>query len=161
MSGWTVDTLRAYFERNLQNQQVALQAALEAVKEATLKSETLTDIRFANVNELRGALSDQAATNITRAEAAAQFIAIDARLTAIRNELGLLLPREVYDTVLLDFQSWRSNVDVNATGFLTIDPWERYIQRQHDEVAFYLRQRTGLLVAVFLSVAGTFLRLLK
>jgi len=46
----------------------ALNAALNAQKEAVLKSEAANEKRFEGVNEFRGQLKDQAATFITRSE---------------------------------------------------------------------------------------------
>lgn len=171
-SGWSVDTLKAYFERILVEQQVALSAALAAqqtltaaalaaAEKAIVKAETATEKRFEGVNEFRMALSDQAANQITRGEASVQFAAVENRLAGIGSELALLLPREVYDSVLADFASWRTKVDVNATGFVTLVAWERYIQRLSDEQADDRRQRLGLMVAVALSVAGTIISLVR
>jgi len=53
----------------------AIQAALAAVKEASLKAEAATEKRFEGVNEFRYQLKDQAATFITRAELWAWLVA--------------------------------------------------------------------------------------
>ena len=67
-NSWTLKTLKAYFEELRKGDQTAVQAALQAAKEAVIKAETAADKRFESVNEFRAALSDQAKTQVTRIE---------------------------------------------------------------------------------------------
>ncbi|HXJ37752.1 MAG TPA: hypothetical protein VNH18_00665, partial [Bryobacteraceae bacterium] len=93
-SGWTVDTLHALmnerevrYEQRFQAQQKALQDALLAAEKAVstamasadravMKAEIAAEKRFEGLNELRGAMSDQAARLMPRAEAEVSFTAI-------------------------------------------------------------------------------------
>lgn len=182
-SAWTVDSLKSHFDdqsvdsdrryqQRFDAQQEALSAALlaaekavnaalVAAEKAVIKAENASERRFDGVNEFRQALSDQSKNQITRAEAAAQFAAIAEQFNGVSTQLGAMLPREVYDQVLADFSRWRTTVDVSATGFLTINAFERYLQRQHDEQVADRRQRTALLVGVAVSVAGTLFTLIR
>lgn len=79
VSGWTVDTLNAHWERRhadliallaerKESQEVAVRAAIDAAEKATIKAESATEKRFESVNEFRAQLTDQAATFVTRTE---------------------------------------------------------------------------------------------
>lgn len=89
-SGWTTDTLRAHYDKRLEEmdlryqqrydaQQKALEAALlaaekavgtalTAAEKAVTKAESAAEKRFEAVNEFRGQLADQAATLVSRVE---------------------------------------------------------------------------------------------
>lgn len=78
MSGWTIDTLRVFLLRVIEDndsrysersesQRRAVDAAIAAASEATAKAERATELRFESVNEFRAALTDQTATFMTRA----------------------------------------------------------------------------------------------
>lgn len=89
VSGWTVDTLKEYFEQRFTDQDKAVQAALLAAKEAVLKAEVASEKRFESVNEFRQQLSDQTNTFIPRPEYTAQHKALEdkvALLTDIMNQ---------------------------------------------------------------------------
>lgn len=65
-------------------QEKAVAAALSAAERAVLKAEAAAERRFESQNEFRGQLSDQAARQLPRAEAAVEFTNIRERL----DELG-------------------------------------------------------------------------
>lgn len=56
------------YQQRFDAQTSAINAALQAAKEAVIKAETATENRFASVNEFRQTLSDQAGTFISRTE---------------------------------------------------------------------------------------------
>jgi len=56
------------YQQRFDAQTSAINAALQAAKEAVTKAEMATERRFASVNEFRQTLSDQAATFISRTE---------------------------------------------------------------------------------------------
>lgn len=98
MSDWTVKTLKTYFERRLEDQQKAVDAALVAAKEAVaaalaaaekavLKAESAADRRFEAVNEFRGTLSDQATRFPQRIEVDQQFLALSNKLAQVDTRL--------------------------------------------------------------------------
>lgn len=106
---WTVDTLKAHLERLLdeadkRNQQrfdaqkeaintamtaseKAIGAAMAAAKEAVLKAEAANERRFELLNEFRGALRDQTASFIPRAEANVRIETIEDKLAAAEKRL--------------------------------------------------------------------------
>ena len=107
-AGWTLETLRAYFERVLVEKdlrdeqrfnasQQALSAAMAANKElvsaaltsaekAVQKADTANEKRFENVNEFRQTLSDQTKDFPTKA-------VVDGQLGAIREQVSALTGR--------------------------------------------------------------------
>jgi hypothetical protein len=79
-NGWTFETLLRYViaridgdarttEQRFLDHQVAVDAALNATKEAVLKAEIASEKRFESVNEFHSALSDQQRTLLPRVEA--------------------------------------------------------------------------------------------
>jgi hypothetical protein len=56
------------YQQRFDAQTSAINAALQATKEAVIKAETATERRFESVNEFRQTLSDQAGTFISRTE---------------------------------------------------------------------------------------------
>jgi hypothetical protein len=64
--------------------------ALTSSKEAVTKAEVATEKRFDAVNEFRGTLSDQAATLLPRAEAAARFTSYDEKIDEIKKDITSL-----------------------------------------------------------------------
>lgn len=104
-SGWTVDTLSAFMQRQLDDMRSllderyatqvkaldaafaaaerAVQAALLAAEKAVAKAETAAEKRFESVNEFRGQLADQQATFLPRSEA-------DVRIQAIAEKVDSL-----------------------------------------------------------------------
>jgi hypothetical protein len=94
VSGWTVDTLKAYIERILAESdqryqqrfdasEQAVNAALAAAEKAVGKAETAAEKRFDAVNEFRGQLSDQARDFMPRKEAELQLGALQERLVSV------------------------------------------------------------------------------
>jgi hypothetical protein len=92
--GWTIETLREHFdvvlgandrryEQRFKDSQTAVDAALNAAKEAVLKAEMASEKRFEGVNEFRQTLADQQRTLMPRAEAELRMGAIEARLESI------------------------------------------------------------------------------
>jgi small-conductance mechanosensitive channel len=106
--GWTIETLRAYFERVLVEKdlrdeqrfnasQQALSAAMAANKElvsaaltsaekAVQKAETANERRFESVNEFRQTLTDQTKEFPTKA-------VVDGQMSAIREQVSALTGR--------------------------------------------------------------------
>lgn len=91
LNGWTVDTLRIYLFRLLDERdkryaerfldlEKALQVALQGSQKAIDKAENATERRFAAVNEFRQTLSDQATQFVVRKEADAQSARLTDRL---------------------------------------------------------------------------------
>lgn len=60
----------------------AVTAAMAASEKAVDKAERASEQRFANVNEFRQTLADQATQFISRAEAEARILALDAKMVA-------------------------------------------------------------------------------
>jgi hypothetical protein len=71
------------YEQRFGDQATAVQAALNAAKEAVLKAETAAEKRFESVNEFRETLDDQQRTLIPRAEAELRMNAIAARVDEV------------------------------------------------------------------------------
>ena len=101
VSGWTVDTLKEYLSRRLDDLGLrmdrrmddadkAIQAALISAEKAVTKAEEATQRRFEGVNEFRAALADQTATFIPRAEFDAAVEAASARITANAERVAAL-----------------------------------------------------------------------
>lgn len=106
MTDWTVTTAMAFLQRQhddlearlqerfesqtkavdaaLLAQQAATHTALLAAEKAVTKAELAADKRFEAVNEFRAQLADQAATLLSRAEAAAKFEAMTDKIDALR-----------------------------------------------------------------------------
>jgi len=94
VSGWTTDTLKAYFERitvesdrryqqRFDASEQAVNAALAAAEKAVGKAEVAAEKRFDAVNEFRGQLSDQARDFMPRKEAELQLGALGERIANI------------------------------------------------------------------------------
>jgi hypothetical protein len=95
MSEWTVNTLRELMEQRFTDSDKAIQAALQAAKEAVGKAEIASEKRFDSVNEFRQSLSDQTATFIPRTEYDVQYKSLDDKVNAISKlvyvGLGIIL----------------------------------------------------------------------
>jgi chromosome segregation ATPase len=109
-TGWTLDTLYAHlmsvantrheqyrerFESQtkaidaaLAAQRTAVDAALAAAQRATSKAEDAAEKRFSLLNELRGALSDQAARFITREEVDASIARTTERVQELTDRIN-------------------------------------------------------------------------
>lgn len=125
-SGWTVDTLCVYLTRRLDDERVltaqqveqilallqerdkaldaafvaaekAVATALDSTEKAITKSEEAYRVKFADVNEFRKTLSDQAAGFLSRDAAEAKFAAldqkIDSKFDALSEKLDSLATR--------------------------------------------------------------------
>jgi hypothetical protein len=79
-NGWTVETLREYVLRLLDEQEKRVRLALDAAQRSVDKSEEAQGRYNAVSNEFRGQLSDQAAMFMPRAEA-------ESGLKAFRSEV--------------------------------------------------------------------------
>jgi hypothetical protein len=88
--GWTIDTLKEHFEALRKDDQIAVASALSAADRAAAKADLAMEKRFDGVNEFRAQLGDQASTLMPRAESAAQFDAMNARVTALTGQLTKL-----------------------------------------------------------------------
>ncbi len=89
--GWTLDTLETYMSDKIsaldrfcvagfQASEKQVNLALTAADKAVAKAEIATDKRFEGVNELRGAMADQAAHLMPRAEYQVQHNGLADRL---------------------------------------------------------------------------------
>lgn len=88
ISGWTVDTLKEYTEQRFTDQDKAVQAALQAAKEAVIKAETATEKRFEATNEFRGQLADQTATLLPRSEYDSNHKALEDKIDALTDRMN-------------------------------------------------------------------------
>lgn len=88
VSGWSVDTLKEYFEQRFTDQDKAVQAALLATKEAITKAETAAEKRFDGVNEFRRTLSDQTATFIPRQEYTVQHESLEKLVSDLADRMN-------------------------------------------------------------------------
>ena len=97
--GWTIETLRTHFQRQLDDlrlqlderhtaQNAAVQAALLAAEKAVNKAERAAENRFESVNEFRAQLGDQQRTFLPRQEYDVQHRALDEKLNAVAESLG-------------------------------------------------------------------------
>lgn len=64
--GWTLDTLKEYFDTRLDAQKDAIAIALTAAEKATTKAEAAADKRAEASNEIRQAMIDQQAGFATK-----------------------------------------------------------------------------------------------
>lgn len=94
-------TMRDYFEKliaerdrqylqRFEAQQQAVTAALDSAQRAVQKAETASDARFASVNEFRAALSDASAKQITRVEVDEKIIALNEKLSALKESIEVI-----------------------------------------------------------------------
>ncbi len=108
MAGWTIETLHEHLKSRLdamdkladerENRNVErfgaaqdrVEVAMEAAEKATGKAETAIDKRFDGVNELRGALSDQAALMLPRTEYSAQHQSMIEKIDELKDRVGRL-----------------------------------------------------------------------
>lgn len=93
--GWTFDTLLVHLERMIEtndrryeqrfkDSQVAVDAALNAAKEAVQKAEAASEKRFEGVNELRAMATDQQRTFMPRSEAENLLKAMDTQIDELK-----------------------------------------------------------------------------
>lgn len=91
---WTIDTLKVYLERLLEEHAAryqerhdtmmrGLKDALDSADKAVRKAEEAANKRFDGVNEFRGALEDAERTKYPRKEAEASIASIHERLTKL------------------------------------------------------------------------------
>ena len=94
-SGWTVDTLAVFMQRQIDDmwralderssqQGTAVRDALQAAEKAVTKAEVAAERRFEAVNEFRGQLSDQAGTFMPRSEADVRFGALTKDISELK-----------------------------------------------------------------------------
>ena len=82
-SEWTVATLKEHILALLAEKDRAIGAALSSAKEAVGKAEAAAERRFEGLNELRGAMSDQQATLISRETVDALFKSLTDKFDAL------------------------------------------------------------------------------
>lgn len=85
---WNIESLKEYIDRRFEDSDKAVQAALQAAKEAVGKAEVATEKRFDAVNEFRQQLSDQTNTFIPRLEYDAQHKNLDDKLAALTDRIN-------------------------------------------------------------------------
>jgi small-conductance mechanosensitive channel len=94
VSGWTLETLKEHFdaintakdarqEQRFKDSQMAVEAALNAAKEAVAKAEAASEKRFESVNEFRAQMGDQQRTLMPRSEAELRMSGIETHLTEL------------------------------------------------------------------------------
>ncbi len=88
MSDWTFETFKEYIDQRFADSDKAIQAALQAAKEAVAKAEIATEKRFDAVNEFRGQLADQAATLLTRSEYDTNHKALEDKISDLTDRLN-------------------------------------------------------------------------
>jgi phosphopantetheinyl transferase (holo-ACP synthase) len=71
------------YEQRFKDSQTAVDAALNAAKEAVLKAEGASERRFEGVNEFRNTLADQQRTLMPRAEAELRMGSIETRVSEL------------------------------------------------------------------------------
>jgi len=86
-SGWTIDTLAVYFQRQHDDLITLLNERHQAQQEAIRKAETAAERRLDSVNEFRAQLADQTASFVTRAEYSARSEALFARIDNVEKQL--------------------------------------------------------------------------
>jgi hypothetical protein len=98
---WTIETLFLHLSRVIEDLDKRLSGAIYAVersaiaeskaqKEAVEKSETANTQRFASINEIRGAMQDQAAKFVDRKEVEQQFGALGKEISVLNARLGAM-----------------------------------------------------------------------
>jgi hypothetical protein len=99
--GWSVATLHAHisaileerdrrWSESLAAQRTAVDAALAAAQRATTKAEDAAEKRFGLLNELRGAMADQAALFMPRSESDAAISRQVERIQELTNRMNRL-----------------------------------------------------------------------
>lgn len=109
VSGWTTDTLRSSFQKQIYDLKTllderyatqtkaldaafvaaekAVSTALDSAEKAVAKAETAAERRFEAVNEFRGQLADQAAMLMPRAEYEAKHHALEKQVDDLTDRL--------------------------------------------------------------------------
>jgi len=139
-SGWTVDTLKADVQHQIDDMrrllderyqtqtkavdaafaaaERAVQSALLAAEKAVGKAETAAEKRFESVNEFRGQLNDIVTTLISRTEAEARMAAQSEKLTSIDERMSARL-RELESRVDLT-QGRSTGLDKGWSVFVAV-----------------------------------------
>jgi hypothetical protein len=86
-SGWTIDTLKEFFDHTIQDRDVRVNLALSAAKEAVTKAEGANDKRLDLLNEFRAQMADEASKYALNQLVNQKFDSLDQRVA--RNETGL------------------------------------------------------------------------
>jgi hypothetical protein len=79
---------KQYVDQRFSDQDKAVQAALQAAKEAVTKAEIAADKRFDAVNEFRGQLADQTNTFMTRTEYTVQHKSLADQVAALTDRIN-------------------------------------------------------------------------
>ena len=90
MSKWKTDTLKEHLDALRGADQRAIAMALDAAERANAKAESSMNERLAGMNELRGAMNDQARTYIPRHEYQSAHEVLVAMVAAIDKRLGAM-----------------------------------------------------------------------
>lgn len=134
--GWTLPTLKAYYDAILQEHAVAhraehlatdraMDAALQSAKEAIDKAAVAVEGRFASVNEFRQMVNDILAKAMPRVEAENRLSVVDERARVL--ELG-------------------------TKDYMTIKSFDRFLEKQSETARDDRRQRTGWAFAIGLAL---------
>ena len=85
MSGWTLNTLKEYFDQRFEDSEKAIE-----------KANTANEKRLDNVNEFRQTLTDQTATFMPRQEYTVQHKALESKIDILQSFQNKLLGAIVF-----------------------------------------------------------------
>src|SRR6476469_4903990 len=83
-SGWTVDTLHLYLQRQIDDLRALLDERAVSSEKATTTAMAAAEKRLEGVNEFRAQLTDQAATFVTHTEIDTKIAAMAERIAELR-----------------------------------------------------------------------------
>jgi hypothetical protein len=103
MNDWTLNTLRIYLQKQIDDlsklldfrmeaAEKAVATAMTAAEKAASKLELASEKRFEATNEFRGQLTDQASTFMPRTEVAAIQERLQERITDLQDRMNRLNP---------------------------------------------------------------------
>lgn len=88
VSGWTVDTLKSYTEQRFTDQDKAVQAALQAAKEAVNKAEAANEKQFEAANNVKATFSGELARKLDRTEYDSNHKALEDKIDALTDRMN-------------------------------------------------------------------------
>lgn len=134
VSGWTLDTVRVYFERVLDEKQAALELAFKAQQEALgLASRTL-ELRLEKLNELRQEVTSDRGNYVTKDKHESDMTVLTGIAGDNKSRLGemdLVLQRDY-----LRRQSYEADQIAIKTNVETLMNWRYWILGFGTAIAF-------------------------
>lgn len=88
ISGWTTDTLKSYTEQRFTDQDKAVQAALQAAKEAVNKAEAANEKQFEAANNVKATFSGELARKLDRTEYNSNHKALEDKIDALTDRMN-------------------------------------------------------------------------